>query len=154
MWLEAEREKRQRRRYLDRFRIDRAKIHGIASGRIAMLASYGLETAADVEHTKIMRIPGFGSTLTLELVQWRQGHERNFRFNPNEPIDRRDILAIDRELDTRRQNLISTLQQEPNSLQRLGQEIKLATTFVANGRKCLDSIQDRRNPTKRTSPLK
>ncbi|MGA2402691.1 MAG: hypothetical protein ABSG91_13465, partial [Syntrophobacteraceae bacterium] len=54
--LEAEREKNQRQRYLDRFRIERAKIHGIGMGRTAMLASYGIETAADIERSKIMRI--------------------------------------------------------------------------------------------------
>ncbi len=122
--LEGEREKRQRLRYLDRFRIGRANIHGVASGRTAMLASYGIETAGDIEREKIMRIPGFGSTLTSELVKWKQGHERNFRFNPNEPVDRRDIIAIDRELESIRQNRISSLREGPNSLKRLSQEIR------------------------------
>ena len=91
-----------------------------------MLASYGIETAADIERSKIMQIPGFGATLTSELVRWRQGHERNFRFNPSEPVNWRDIDAIDRELEARRQNLLSTLQQGPDVLQRLSQEIKAA----------------------------
>jgi DNA-binding helix-hairpin-helix protein with protein kinase domain len=126
--LEAEREMRQRQRYLDRFRIDRAKIRGIASGRIAMLVSYGIETAADIDGANIMRIPGFGEMLTSELVQWRQGHERNFRFNPSEPDDRRDIDAIDRKLEARRQSLLSTLRQGPDLLRRLSQEIHAART--------------------------
>jgi DNA-binding helix-hairpin-helix protein with protein kinase domain len=126
--LETGREMRQRERYLDRFRIDRAKIRGVASGRIAMLASYGIETAADIERAKIMQIPGFGEMLTSELMRWRQGHERNFRFNPNEPIDRRDTDAIDRELEARRQKLLLTLQQGPDQLRRLGQEINAART--------------------------
>jgi DNA-binding helix-hairpin-helix protein with protein kinase domain len=124
--LEAEREMRQQQRYLDRFRIDRAKIRGIASGRIAMLASYGIETAADIDGAKIMRIPGFGETLTSDLVQWRQEHERNFRFNPSEPVDRRDIDAIDRELEMHRQSLLLTLRQGPALLRRLSQEIYAA----------------------------
>jgi DNA-binding helix-hairpin-helix protein with protein kinase domain len=124
--LEAEREMRQRQRYLDRFRIDRAKIRGIGVGRSAMLASYGIETAADIEGSKIIQIPGFGATLTSELVRWRQGHERNFRFNPSEPVNRRDIDAIARELEARRQNLLSTLRQGPDLLLRLSQEINVA----------------------------
>jgi DNA-binding helix-hairpin-helix protein with protein kinase domain len=124
--LEAEQEMRQRQRYLDRFRIDRAKIRGIASGRVAMLASYGIETAADIDGAKIMRIPGFGEALTSELVQWRQGHARNFRFNPSEPVDRRDLDAIDRELEARRQNLLSRLRRGPDLLRRLSQEINAA----------------------------
>lgn len=124
--LEAEREQRQRQRYLDRFRIDRAKIRGIGPGRTSMLASYGIETAADVEGPRILQIPGFGQTLTFELVEWRRGHERNFRFNPTEPVDRRDIDAIDRDLELRRQNLVSTLRQGPDALRRIAQEVSAA----------------------------
>jgi DNA-binding helix-hairpin-helix protein with protein kinase domain len=98
-----------RQRYLDRFRIDRAKMRGIGSSRVAMLASYGIETAADIDGVNIMQIPGFGEMLTSELVRWRQGHERNFRFNSNAPIDRRALDTINRELEACRQNLSSTL---------------------------------------------
>jgi DNA-binding helix-hairpin-helix protein with protein kinase domain len=124
--LEAEREQRQRHRYLDRFRLDRAKIRGIGSSRTSMLASYGIETAAAIDGPRILQIPGFGQALTSELVQWRRDHERNFRFNPNEPVDRRDIDAIDRDLELRRQSLLSTLRQGPNTLRRIGQEISAA----------------------------
>jgi DNA-binding helix-hairpin-helix protein with protein kinase domain len=91
-----------------------------------MLASYGIETAADVDGDKILKIPGFGPALTGELVQWRRAHERNFRFNPSEPVERRDVDAIDRELETRRQTLLSALRQGPDTLRRLSQEITAA----------------------------
>lgn len=124
--LEAQRESQQRQRYLDRFRIDRAKIRGIGVGRASMLALYGIETAADVGRRKIIQIPGFGESLTSELVKWRRGHERNFRFNPSEPADPRDINALDRELQRRQQNLLTTLRQGPDTLRRLSQEISAA----------------------------
>jgi DNA-binding helix-hairpin-helix protein with protein kinase domain len=124
--LEVERENRQRQRYLDRFRIDRVRIRGIGSGRTSMLASYGIETAADIDGTRILQIPGFGPMLTTELVQWRRAHERNFRFNPNEPVDSGDVNAIDRELEFRRQSLLSVLRQGPDALRRLTQEITAA----------------------------
>lgn len=126
--LESERETRQRQRYLDRFRIDRAEIHGIGAGRTSMLASYGIETAADIKKAKIMQIPGFGEALTSELVEWRKKHERNFRFNPNEPVDRHEIDAMDRDLESERQNLLSTLRQGSDSLRRLSHEISAART--------------------------
>ena len=91
-----------------------------------MLASYGIETAADIDYGKIIQMPGFGEVLTSELVKWRQGHERNFRFNPNEPVDQRDIHAVDRELAARRQILLTTLRQGPDTLRRLSQEISAA----------------------------
>jgi DNA-binding helix-hairpin-helix protein with protein kinase domain len=121
--LESEREMRQRKRYLDRFKIGQSNIPGIGPTRTAMLASYGIETASDVDSYKINRIPGFGRVLTSELVGWRRRHERNYRFNPNEPIDRRDIMAMDRDLEVRKQTWISALQQGPLELRRLNQEI-------------------------------
>src|SRR5260221_2690690 len=124
--LEGEREMRQRQRYLDRYRIDRAKIKGIGSGRTAMLASYGIETAADVDRVKIMQIPSFGEALSAELVGWRRLHERNFRFNPTEPVDRRDIDTMDPELAAERQKLLSRLQRGHTVLRRLSQEINPA----------------------------
>ncbi len=124
--LEAQRESEQRQRYLDRFRIERAGIRGIGPGRTSMLASYGIETAADIAGQKITQIPGFGEALTSDLVQWRRGHERNFRFNPNQPVDPRDISALDRELEARRQSLFTMLRQGPDTLRRLSQEISAA----------------------------
>jgi len=124
--LDAERQSRQKLRYLDRFRIDRAKIKGIGTGRTAMLTSFGIETAADINGSKIMQIPGFGESLTRELTQWRRNHEQNFRFNPNVPVDRREIAVIDRALESRRQSLTLTLQQGPATLQRLNTEIRAA----------------------------
>jgi DNA-binding helix-hairpin-helix protein with protein kinase domain len=124
--LESQREQRQLGRYLDRFRIDSADIRGIGTGRAAMLASYGIETAADVSYNKIMNIPGFAQSLTSQLVEWRRRHERRFRFNPSEPVDRRDIEALDRELEGRRQRLVQALQQGPESLRRTSQEITAA----------------------------
>lgn len=121
--LEAQREKQQCHRYLDRFRIYRASIRGVGPGRTSMLASYGIETAADVDRQKIIQIPGFGESLTSELVEWRRLHERNFRFNPNEPIDPQNINVLDRELETHRKSLLMTLNQGPDTLKRLSQEI-------------------------------
>jgi DNA-binding helix-hairpin-helix protein with protein kinase domain len=128
--LESEREPRQRQRYLDRFRIDRAEIRGIGAGRTSMLASYGIETAADIKKSKIVQIPGFGEALTSELVEWRKKHERNFRFNPNEPVDRHEIDAMDRELESQRQNQLSTLRQGSDSLRRISQEIGAARARI------------------------
>ncbi len=124
--LEAEREARQRERYLDRFRIERAQIRGIGPSRTAMLSSYGVETAADVDRGKILRIPGFGETLTSELVDWRRGHERNFRVNLAEPVDPRDMSTLDRSLESRRQSLVSALRQGQGELGRISQEITAA----------------------------
>lgn len=124
--LHAERMVQQRNRYLDRFRIDRARIRGIGPGRTSMLESFGIETAADVAYGKIIEIPGFGESLTNELLEWRSQHERNFTFNPHAPVDRRDIDALDRQIEARRQALLEKLREGPNQLRRAGLEITAA----------------------------
>jgi hypothetical protein len=64
--------------------------------------------------------------LTLELVRWRRDKEASFRFNPNEPLDRRDIEAMDIELAIRRRELLSELREGPASLRSLAAQIRLA----------------------------
>ena len=124
--LESERQSRQLMRYLDRFRIDRAQIKGIGPSRNAMLASYGIETAADINSSKIIQIPGFGEMLTSELVRWRRTHEGDFRFNSAEPVDRGDLEAMERALQMRANSAVAKLQQGPASLRHLGQQITAA----------------------------
>ncbi len=61
-----------------------------------------------------------------ELMRRRQRHERNFRFNPSDPGYRRDVDAMDRELEARIQKLLSTLRQGRDQLRQLSQEINAA----------------------------
>ena len=121
--LETDRELYQKLRYLDRFRIDAASVHGIGAGRLAMLEAYSVETAADVEEPAILQIPGFGPALTSELVAWRRGHEANFRFNPAEPVDPHDIAEVERTLAQRRQELLESLRNGPDTLQQSSEAI-------------------------------
>ena len=44
------------------FRIEDAKLTNIGPARCAVLRSWGIDTAADVDEAKIADIPGFGST--------------------------------------------------------------------------------------------
>jgi DNA-binding helix-hairpin-helix protein with protein kinase domain len=124
--LEAEREARQFQRYMDGFRIDRANIHRIGPSRTAMLASYGIETAADVDRRSILKIPGFNRVLANDLVRWRDRQARGFKLRPNEPVDRRDIDAMDRELAQRRKELLTRVEQAPTYLRAFALEIGAA----------------------------
>jgi DNA-binding helix-hairpin-helix protein with protein kinase domain len=79
--LKLTREERQRSVFLDRFLIRRASIPGIGAGKTATLASFGIETAADVTALAVRAVPGFGEALTAKMLAWRQGHEGKFRYN-------------------------------------------------------------------------
>jgi DNA-binding helix-hairpin-helix protein with protein kinase domain len=80
--LKNERHARQLNEYLDRFMIRRASISGIGQAKTVTLASFGVETAADITRSAITRIPGFGPATADKLLEWRATHERRFVYNP------------------------------------------------------------------------
>ena len=72
-------EAEQRARFLGQFRIEDAKLNNIGPARCAVLRSWGIDTAADVDDAKIAEIPGFGKSLTDKLVLWRERREKGKR---------------------------------------------------------------------------
>lgn len=82
MLMKSNRESRQRQAYLDGFPIRRANISGIGPAKQAELISFGIETAADVNQSAVLRVPGFGEVLTGKLVAWRRAHESRFKYDP------------------------------------------------------------------------
>jgi DNA-binding helix-hairpin-helix protein with protein kinase domain len=79
--LKSTRESRQRDTFLDNFPIRRAKIAGIGPAKTATLASFGIETATDINANAVLAVPGFGEAMTAKLIAWRRGHEAKFRYN-------------------------------------------------------------------------
>jgi DNA-binding helix-hairpin-helix protein with protein kinase domain len=80
--LKTERHSRQLSEFLDRFLIRGASIVGIGPAKTMTLASFGIESAADVNAPAIMAIPGFGRATADKLLAWRAGYERRFVYNP------------------------------------------------------------------------
>ncbi len=80
MVMKSNREARQRHAYLDRFSVRRSNISGIGPAKTATLISFGIETAADVNRSAVLRVPGFGDVMTGRLVAWRRGHESRFKY--------------------------------------------------------------------------
>lgn len=89
--LKASREARKRDEFLDRFTLRHARIAGIGPAKTATLASYGIETAADIKAHAVRAVPGFGDAMTAKLLAWRKAHEDKFRYNP--AVDPSDIQA-------------------------------------------------------------
>ncbi|RRU77049.1 hypothetical protein EGJ05_06615 [Stutzerimonas xanthomarina] len=116
--LKATREARQRTEFLDRFPIRRAKIPGIGPAKTATLASFGIETAADVTKASILAVPGFGEALTGKMLAWRQTHEVKFRYNPfPEPSDLQAENAVRSALATKKIDIQNKLQSGLAALQ-------------------------------------
>jgi DNA-binding helix-hairpin-helix protein with protein kinase domain len=80
---QMDRRDRQLTSYLERYRIRHVKISGIGQAKEAALASYGIETAADVEISKVLAVPGFGPVNSRPLIEWRDGLAKKFNYDPN-----------------------------------------------------------------------
>lgn len=100
--LERDRERAQRLRFLDAFEIEKAKIEGVGKGRKLTLASYGIETAADVTHAALVQVPGFGPKMQVRMLDWRASLERRFAFDPTRHVDQRDVARVERDVLARK----------------------------------------------------
>jgi DNA-binding helix-hairpin-helix protein with protein kinase domain len=67
-----------------------ASISGLNFSMLSMLQSFGVESALDVDHLKLMGIPNLGPGLTLELITWRERVEKGFRFKPEHGVSMED----------------------------------------------------------------
>ena len=143
--LERDKRENQMKEYLEKFDIENAvekgEIPKIGPGRLQALLSFGIETAADVDSSAILQIPGFGSTFTQNLMAWRTRREREFVFDPNEStsfadhqgfFDERLTKAVRLVLEIRRgvqelEQLVQTHDSQLEKLQKEGSELKLRT---------------------------
>jgi len=84
-----ERKGAQLEAFLATFPIEHAKIAGIGSATRATLASYGIDTAANIKDGRIQNVPGIGNKLSERLLAWRRKLEAQFVYRP-------DLTALDR----------------------------------------------------------
>lgn len=138
--LHATARDRQLYQFLDRCFIDSATIPGVGPTRKATLRSFGIETAADVEWTKVQAIDGFGDVLTRTLVDWKKACERQFVFRANQAITEADKAAVRSRFATRRRAVEAALSTGTQDLQRFRQ---LAMTTASSGEAQLEAAAQR-----------
>ena len=84
---------------MESFPLRRAKIRGIGAGKLATLASYGIDTAAQVRRDRVLAVPGVGPVNSQELLAWRASVESRFVYNPSPTQqDRQDEDRVRREI--------------------------------------------------------
>lgn len=110
-------------KFLDKFFIENATIKGVGPTRKATLASFGIETAADVEWNKIIRISGFGASLTSSIISWRKSFEKKFVFDTTKGIDPADIAALNHRFSQNKKQLEGILLAGPERLNQIRSEI-------------------------------
>ncbi|MGK2914699.1 MAG: hypothetical protein ACSLE5_09670 [Porticoccaceae bacterium] len=121
----------QLHKFLDKLFLENYNIPGVGPTRKATLASFGIETAADVNRNKIMNINGFGPQLTSELIDWRNRLEQQFVFDPSKGVDPADIAAINQRFGQKRRQIESNLLAGPELLNQVrGQILQQRTQML------------------------
>lgn len=111
--------------YLDRFEIRKTKLRGIGPSKLATLASYGIETAADVSHQKVLSVPGFGDATAATLVEWRRKHEARFVYQETmNDADRQEYARILSETNSKASTLRTTILTGRANLANLAARIR------------------------------
>lgn len=128
--LESQQKNTQLYAYLQRFRIEDAKIEGIGPSRKATLESFGIETAADINANAIRQVPGFGPSYTRKLTDWRSRVERNFVFNPKLGVPQSDIANVDRDMAAMRKKLEQELLAGQSQLAQISNQIKVRRNAI------------------------
>jgi DNA-binding helix-hairpin-helix protein with protein kinase domain len=128
--LESQQRNRQLYAYLQRFRIEDAKIEGIGPSRKATLESFGIESAADINANAIRQVPGFGPSYTRKLTDWRSRVERNFAFNPKLGVPQSDIANVDRDMAVMRKRLEQELLAGQSQLTQISNQIKVRRNAI------------------------
>jgi len=122
--LEAERREQQLEKFLSNFFIDHADIRDIGPGRKATLASYGIETAADVTRRRVKKVPGFGDAMTAKLLAWRNNVSQQFTFDPTKGVDRDRVADLDGEILKERRQIEKELLTGARELAQLRRQFE------------------------------
>jgi DNA-binding helix-hairpin-helix protein with protein kinase domain len=98
-------------------------VEGIGPGRLASLAAFGIETAADVKESLILQINGFGPKLTARLVGWRRSVEGRFTFDPRTGAPPHAQQALEIKYAQLKQQAEEALRGGEASLQAVGKRV-------------------------------
>ena len=120
----------QLQKFLDKFFLEDHDIPGVGPSRKATLASFGIETAADVNWNKVMNLKGFGPKLTREIVDWRNSLEQRFVFDSTKGIDPADIAAMNQRYAQKRKQIEGSLLAGPERLSQIRSQILQLRTQI------------------------
>lgn len=121
----AQRRERQLHAYLDTFDVQHAKIKGIGPAKLAALASYGIDTAADASLQKLLNVPGFGPKYSRSLVEWRSKLETRFHYSEeSNEADRMEVAKIRATVESKAASLRRKLLAGRHNLDNLARHLQ------------------------------
>ncbi len=121
--LERNKYNAQLSRFLERYSLENASVHGIGPGRKAILRSYGIDDADDVIKLRTQSVPGIGPNFTARLLLWRESLVNKFVFNPAKALDPNDVRRLDVEIANRRSSLERAVIDGATELKRIRAQV-------------------------------
>jgi ssDNA-binding Zn-finger/Zn-ribbon topoisomerase 1 len=90
-----------------------------------VLASYGIDTAADISLHRLLAVPGFGQSNSIGLLEWRAKHEKHFVYLSQEnDSDRQEIARIRSSIEAKASPLRKKLSVGPHNIEQLAKRVK------------------------------
>jgi DNA-binding helix-hairpin-helix protein with protein kinase domain len=96
-----------------------ADIPGIGPTRQQMLASFGIETAFDIEPGPIDMIKGFGKVLTGNLMAWKKQMMKEFRYDPSKSVPEAELRTLALKYQQTQDMLFAQLERGAVELEKL-----------------------------------
>ena len=92
--------------YLASFRLTENHISGIGEKRLAILRSFGVKTAADIEQPRLRSImPGMGDASVRKLLDWRRSLEQDFQYQPDMTVFQKVEETVEQKSSETRQKI-------------------------------------------------
>jgi DNA-binding helix-hairpin-helix protein with protein kinase domain len=111
--------------WLDKHKIAPGEIKGISSAALAILQSYGIETAKDLRRKNLAEVPTIGSARVKALLAWRLQLEKKFMFDSGKGVDPMSIATVGREIDMKRAELVQVLAEGSAKLKHIARQTHL-----------------------------
>lgn len=122
--LEADVSERQLNEFLDQFEINEGQIKDIDLLTVSLLRSRGVQTAADITPENLKQVSDLTEPQAQQLLFWRAGAKRQFKFDSSRGVQVQDRLNVEREIDNLRMQLEHDLSTGATHLQRLQHEME------------------------------
>lgn len=123
--VKSHREEIARTQYLERFFIRDSSISGIHRNLIPVLASYGLETAADIKKKfSLIKVPGIGPERSSSLRAWVVDLEQKYKTIPDPAIDQKECAIVKSAIDSHVNNLLGELDAGIQQLKKLDLQVR------------------------------
>jgi len=118
--------------FLRKYLILDATIPGIGPGRKSTLVSHGIETAADVSHSRLKSIDGFGVVLVSSLISWKQALLNGYMVPT-------DSELINKQLQPQLKNYVMTKRRYSDDLHAAYDKLRRADKEYKHRRKSLEN---------------